>query len=56
MKIVQCNRDCSSCQQLNTKTDKNDIPWGYDCLKYGDSIFNTEFTSTKQFEVEDLIP
>jgi len=50
MKVI-CNRDCTQCTQLNTKTDDNGRPWGYDCLKYDDSVFRNEFKNTKEFEI-----
>lgn len=47
-----CNRDCTRCKSLNTKTDNNGYPWGYECMKYGDTVFEKEFKSTKYFEVD----
>lgn len=50
-KFAECNRDCEKCKQLNIKTDNKGYPWGYDCMKYGDSVFHSQFTSTKIFRV-----
>jgi len=50
-----CNRDCTQCTQLNIKTDNNGKPWGYDCLKYDDSVFVDEFGNTKEFEIVEGI-
>ena len=33
-----CDRDCGKCSRLNIKVDKLGYPWGYECLKYGDSV------------------
>lgn len=48
-----CNRDCKKCSQLNAKTDPLGYPWGYECMKYGDSVFPEDFDSTKEFEKEE---
>lgn len=48
-KII-CNRNCLKCSSLNVKTDNKGYPWGYECMKYGDSVFQTEFQSTKEFD------
>ncbi len=47
--MIACNKDCNKCRQLNTKTDDNGYPWGYECLKYGDSVFEEHFRDTKEF-------
>lgn len=53
--MVECNKDCSKCKQLNGRTDDKGYPFGYDCMKYGDSVFREEFSSTKVFKIaEDL--
>lgn len=44
-----CSKNCISCKRLNIKTDDKGYPWGYECMKYGDSVFQKEFTSTKSF-------
>lgn len=49
LNIVECNSDCSKCNQLNVKTDDKGYPWGYQCIKYGDSVFREEFQNTKTF-------
>lgn len=48
-KIYICNKDCSKCNHLNGKTDDKGYPWGYECMKYGDSVFLEDFKSTKEF-------
>ena len=50
MKVI-CNKDCNSCRQLNIKVDDKGYPWGYECLKYGDSVLQKEFSDTKEFSV-----
>lgn len=47
--MVQCNKNCKTCRRLNVRTDKKGYPYGYDCLKYEDSVFPSEFESTKEF-------
>lgn len=49
MHHVICNKNCTNCKQLNIKTDNKGYPWGYDCMKYGDSVFEKEFATTKSF-------
>lgn len=34
-----CNRNCQTCKNLNGRTDDKGYPFGYECLKYGDSVF-----------------
>lgn len=46
---TECNRDCEKCKWLNGKTDDKSYPYAYECLKYGDSVFISEFQSTKTF-------
>lgn len=47
--MTTCNRDCEKCKQLNVKVDDKGYPWGYECLKYGDSVFLEKFKDTKEF-------
>lgn len=47
--MIICNRDCKKCKQLNVRTDNLGYPWGYECLKYGDSVFKENFQNTKEF-------
>ena len=49
MDLMMCNKDCSRCKQLNVKTDDNGYPWGYECIKFGDSVFRDKFQDTKTF-------
>ena len=37
-------------KKLNIKVDNKGYPWGYECLKYGDSVFREHFQDTKEFE------
>lgn len=46
---VICNRDCGRCRSLNGRAEKNGQPWGYECLKYGDTIEKEQLHSTKTF-------
>lgn len=50
-KIVECKKNCEKCKQLNTRTDDKGYPWGYECLKFGDSVMKSEFSVTKLFPV-----
>lgn len=47
--MVHCNKDCEKCKQLNVKVDDKGYPWGYECMKYGDSVFREKFRDTKEF-------
>ena len=53
MKEIQCNKDCKKCSQLNTRVDGKDYPYGYECLKYEESVFENSFADTKTFIVND---
>ena len=44
-----CDRDCEKCSRLNIKVDKLGYPWGYECLKYGDSVIRKNFKDVKEF-------
>ena len=46
---MECSRDCTKCRSLNTLTDDKDYPWGYECMKYGDTVQREDFRSTKEF-------
>ena len=47
--MLTCDKDCTDCKKLNIKTDNLGYPWGYDCLKYGDSVLREQFKKTKEF-------
>lgn len=47
--MITCNKDCKKCKQLNVKTDNLGYAWGYECLKYGDSVLEEKFGDTKEF-------
>lgn len=49
-----CNRNCKKCSRLNVKVDDKGYPWGYECLKYGDSVFENKFLDTKEFRIAML--
>lgn len=49
--MITCNKDCGKCKQLNIKTDGKGYPWGYECLKYGDSVLEEHFGDTKEFPI-----
>lgn len=50
LNIIECNKDCNKCKQLNIKTDDKGYPWGYECMKYRNSVFRDEFENTKTFK------
>lgn len=47
--MMTCHKDCKECKSLNIKTDSKGYPWGYECLRYGDSVFADSFESDKTF-------
>ena len=49
LEVVECNKNCNKCKKLSVRTDDKGYPYGYDCLKYGDSVFKDKFLSTKVF-------
>lgn len=52
MSIVECRRNCNMCKHLSGRTDDKGYPYGYECLKYGDSVFKEKFGYTKIFQTE----
>lgn len=48
--MIECNKDCSKCKQLNSRTDDKGYPFGYECMKYGDSVLEGQFRDTKVFK------
>lgn len=48
--IAVCNNDCKQCKHLNVRTDGKGYPYGYECMKYGDNVFEDEFTNSKIFK------
>lgn len=50
--LIECNKDCNTCKQLNNKTDDKGYPFGYECMKYGDSVFLEQFGDSKVFKTE----
>lgn len=53
--LVECNKDCSKCKQLNGRTDDKGHPFGYECMKYEDSVFMEHFGDTKVFKTEKYL-
>lgn len=51
--IKKCENDCARCKQLNTNTDGKGYLWGYECLKYGNSVFTEKFGDTKEFDISE---
>ena len=47
--MIKCNKNCSKCKKLNTRTDDKGYPFGYECMKYGEFVFLIDFESTKEF-------
>ena len=51
--LIECNRDCNKCKQLNGRTDGKGYLFGYECMKYGDSVFAEQFGDTKVFKTAE---
>lgn len=51
--MIQCNRNCKKCKQLNVRTDDKGYPFAYDCIKYKNSVFVEDFENTKEFKIEN---
>lgn len=51
--MIQCNKNCNKCKQLNVRVDGKGYPYGYDCMKYGDSVFQSDFMDTKEFKTKE---
>lgn len=49
--MVICNRNCKKCRHLSGRTDDKGYPFGYDCLRYQDSVFFEQFDKTKVFDL-----
>ena len=50
MEIMKtCNANCNECKKLNIKVDDKGYPYGYECMKYGNSVFQEKFKDTKEF-------
>ena len=47
--MITCNTNCNECEKLNIKVDDKGYPYGYECMKYGDSVFKMEFEKEKKF-------
>lgn len=53
MSIIECNKDCNKCRHLSGRTDNKGYPFGYECMKYSDSVFKEIFRDTKLFRKEE---
>ena len=51
MMETTCNKNYKTCKHLNTRVDAKWYPYGYECMKYYDSVFRNKFEDTKEFEV-----
>ena len=51
--MIKCSKNCNKCKILNIRTDDKVYPQGYDCMKYGDSVFQNEFENTKKFSIKE---
>lgn len=47
--MISCNKNCRDCKKLNIRVDDKGYPYRYECMKYGDSVLESEFESTKTF-------
>lgn len=50
--MIICNKDCTKCKHLSGRADDKGYPFGYECLKFGDSVFREYFGDTKEFQIE----
>lgn len=50
--LIECNKDCNTCKQLNGRIDDKGYPFGYECMKYGDSVFLEQFGDSKVFKTK----
>lgn len=48
--MIQCNKNCENCKYLNGRTDNKGYPFGYECMRYGDSVFKEQFKDVKVFK------
>ena len=51
--MIKCNKDCKKCKHLNARVDNKAQPFAYDCMKFGDSVFDSEFKNTKEFKTKE---
>jgi len=51
--LVECNKDCNKCKYLSGRTDDKGYPFGYECMKYKDSVFEGHFKNTKIFKTAE---
>ena len=48
--LKTCNKNCRECSKLNVRVDDKGYPFGYECMKYEDSILEDELYTTKRFQ------
>lgn len=53
--MKKCNKNRNKCKQLNTRTDDRGHPFGYECMKYNDSVFKRDFLDAKEFGKEETL-
>lgn len=46
---MKCSKNCGECNRLNIRTDDKGYPFGYEYMKYGESVHPDLFESTKEF-------
>ena len=47
--MIYCKKNCNDCKNLNIRVDDKGYPYGHECMKYGDSMFESEFEKIKSF-------
>lgn len=54
MRPIKCNKDCRQCHKYGSaKTDDKGYPFGYECLKYNESINHENVAKEKIFLISD---
>lgn len=54
MRPIKCNKDCRQCHKYGSaKTDDKGYPFGYECLKYNESINLENVAKEKIFLISD---
>lgn len=51
--LVQCSKNCENCKYLSGRTDNKGYPFGYECMRYGDSVFKEQFKGVKVFKTRE---
>lgn len=47
--MISCHKNCNGCKKLNIRVDDKGYPYGYECMKYENSVFESDFEITKTF-------